>query len=95
MGMNEFIVTENLSKNFSGVQALESVSISINRGEVHCLAGENGSGKSTFIKLIAGSTNRMVETYSLMVNHIKTSSPLMPYAKVFKLSIRISPFFQT
>jgi simple sugar transport system ATP-binding protein len=54
MIFNEFIVTQHLSKNFSGVQALQDVSITINRGEIHCLAGENGSGKSTFINLIGG-----------------------------------------
>ncbi len=50
----EFIKTENLCKSFAGVDALQDVSISIRRGEIRCLAGENGSGKSTFIKIIAG-----------------------------------------
>ncbi|MBN1350093.1 sugar ABC transporter ATP-binding protein [candidate division KSB1 bacterium] len=52
--MQKFIVAQNLCKRFAGVQALKDVSITINRGEIRCLAGENGSGKSTFIKLIAG-----------------------------------------
>lgn len=49
-----FIATYHISKNFQGVQALEEVSITIHRGEIRCLAGENGSGKSTFIKILAG-----------------------------------------
>lgn len=49
-----FLVASNISKSFSGVQALDDVSITINTGEVVCLCGENGSGKSTFIKTIAG-----------------------------------------
>jgi|GEM_PF-3135239 len=53
--MNQFIITKNISKNFSGVQALQDVSISIHSGEIRCLAGENGSRKSTFIKVIAGT----------------------------------------
>ena len=45
---------EHVSVRFGGVRALDDVSLSVGRGEVHCLAGENGSGKSTLIKVIAG-----------------------------------------
>lgn len=44
-----------ISKAFAGVQALDNVDLIIQRGEIHCLAGENGSGKSTLIKIIAGA----------------------------------------
>ncbi|MDR2180338.1 MAG: sugar ABC transporter ATP-binding protein [Synergistaceae bacterium] len=43
-----------LSKKFVGVQALDKVSLGIETGTIHCLAGENGSGKSTFVKTISG-----------------------------------------
>ncbi|MEL7082605.1 MAG: sugar ABC transporter ATP-binding protein, partial [Pseudomonadota bacterium] len=43
-----------VSKRFGGVTALHDVSFDVNRGEVHCLAGENGCGKSTLIKIITG-----------------------------------------
>jgi simple sugar transport system ATP-binding protein len=49
-----FISTYHISKHFEGVQALEDVSIILHQGEIRCLAGENGSGKSTFIKVLAG-----------------------------------------
>ena len=52
--MAPFLETANISKAFSGVQALDDVSISIDEGEIHCLVGENGSGKSTLIKIIGG-----------------------------------------
>lgn len=45
---------DRVSVAFGGVRALDCVSLEVNRGEVHCLAGENGSGKSTLIKVIAG-----------------------------------------
>lgn len=44
----------NVSKRFGGVQALDSLDFDIHAGEVHCLAGENGCGKSTLIKIITG-----------------------------------------
>lgn len=50
----ELLEVKNISKAYTGVQALDIVSISIKRGEIHCLVGENGSGKSTLIKIIAG-----------------------------------------
>src|SRR3954447_21650232 len=45
---------ENITKTFTGVTALDSVSLSIARGECHALMGENGAGKSTLGKILAG-----------------------------------------
>jgi len=45
----------NITKIYPGVTALDNVSISFKEGEVHALVGENGAGKSTFIKTIAGA----------------------------------------
>lgn len=45
---------KNLSKSFIGVQALKDISLTIRAGEIHCLAGENGCGKSTLVKSISG-----------------------------------------
>ena len=44
----------DIEKNFAGVRALKGVSLEIMPGEIHCLAGENGCGKSTLIKVISG-----------------------------------------
>jgi simple sugar transport system ATP-binding protein len=43
-----------VAKRFGGVQALDGVSLKIAPGEVLCLAGENGCGKSTFSKIVSG-----------------------------------------
>jgi simple sugar transport system ATP-binding protein len=53
--MSEFILrAENVKKSFGGVEALRGVTIEVGAGEIHCLAGENGCGKSTLIKIISG-----------------------------------------
>ncbi|WP_323034038.1 sugar ABC transporter ATP-binding protein [Paracoccus sp. (in: a-proteobacteria)] len=54
MSSDYLIELRNIGKRFGGVQALDDVSLAIRPGEIHCLAGENGSGKSTIIKVISG-----------------------------------------
>ncbi|CAG4990058.1 Xylose import ATP-binding protein XylG [Dyadobacter sp. CECT 9275] len=44
----------HLSKSFSGTKALDDVRLDLKRGEVHALMGENGAGKSTFMKILIG-----------------------------------------
>ena len=51
----ELLELHNITKRYPGVTALDNVSISFREGEVHALVGENGAGKSTFIKTISGA----------------------------------------
>lgn len=54
--MAEDLILElkGITKIFPGVKALNNVQFQLRRGEVHALMGENGAGKSTFIKVITG-----------------------------------------
>jgi len=44
---------EQITKVFPGVKALDQVSLSVARGEIHAICGENGAGKSTLIKVLS------------------------------------------
>ncbi|MCL2111758.1 MAG: sugar ABC transporter ATP-binding protein [Clostridiales bacterium] len=46
---------EDCTKSFSGVTVFDRVSFDLVAGEIHCLVGENGAGKSTFIKILSGA----------------------------------------
>jgi rhamnose transport system ATP-binding protein len=48
------LVLSSISKTFPGVKALNSVHFELRPAEIHALMGENGAGKSTFIKIITG-----------------------------------------
>jgi simple sugar transport system ATP-binding protein len=50
-----FLELKGIKKSFGGVKALRGVDLTVNKGEIHCLAGENGCGKSTLIKVISGA----------------------------------------
>lgn len=53
--MSEYLLEmQNTCKAFSGVKALDNVNFTIKPGKVMCLAGENGCGKSTLVKIISG-----------------------------------------
>ncbi len=44
----------DITKEFPGVRALDSVSMSVRRGAIHAICGENGAGKSTLMKVLSG-----------------------------------------
>jgi simple sugar transport system ATP-binding protein len=53
--MNEFIIqTKDIHKFFAEVHALNGINLSIGRNEVVGLVGDNGAGKSTFVKILGG-----------------------------------------
>lgn len=53
--MKIILSLKEISKQYSGVIALDSINMDIYKGEVHSIVGENGAGKSTLIKIITGA----------------------------------------
>lgn len=52
--METILEMRNITKAFSGVLALDEVSLKVGKGEIHALVGENGAGKSTLMKILSG-----------------------------------------
>ena len=53
--MDTILELKNITKEYPGVTALDDVSVSFIKGEIHALVGENGAGKSTMIKTMTGA----------------------------------------
>jgi|TARA_B110000977_G_scaffold28620_1_gene36884 putative multiple sugar transport system ATP-binding protein len=51
---NSILEMRSITKTFPGVMALEEVSLTVERGEIHAICGENGAGKSTLMKVLSG-----------------------------------------
>ena len=65
----------HLHKSFSGVNVLTDVDFDLQAGEVHALVGENGAGKSTFIKILSGAYLRDRGTLSIDGQPLQNLNP--------------------
>ena len=77
--MSEPLLTmTGMGISFSGVPALVDAHLTIGRGEVHALIGQNGAGKSTMIKILTGAYKRDEGTIKFAGKEIDFSSPQDP-----------------
>ena len=52
--MDNILEMRHITKDFSGVKALDDVNLVVRQGEIHALCGENGAGKSTLMNVLSG-----------------------------------------
>jgi simple sugar transport system ATP-binding protein len=50
----DHIVIEGITKSFGAFRALDDVSLSVKRGDIHAILGENGAGKTTLMNILYG-----------------------------------------
>ena len=70
------IEAKGISKSFAGVEVLRDVDLALYRGEIHALLGENGAGKSTFAKILAGVHRPTRGTITLNGSAVEIQNPL-------------------
>jgi rhamnose transport system ATP-binding protein len=76
--MSEILLkAENIQKSYAGVKALRDASFELRAGEVHALIGENGAGKSTFIKIVTGAIEADSGDLEIVGNKIIDNSPTL------------------
>ncbi len=66
---------ENVSTFYGKIQALHSVNVEINQGEIVTLIGANGAGKSTLLMTLCGRRRRTVAASSTWVKNWSASRP--------------------
>ncbi len=69
------LICSGLSKSFGSVAAVRDVSFGVSPGEIVCLVGDNGAGKSTVIKMISGVTPPDQGSISLAGRRLQLTSP--------------------
>ena len=72
---SSIIEVEDLGKSYGSVIALRGVTTHVNAGEVTCVLGDNGAGKSTFIKVLAGAHAHSEGRFVVDGEERKFSSP--------------------
>ena len=70
-----FFEMKNIKKHFGNVIALTGVSFDIKGGECHCLLGDNGAGKSTFIKIMSGVHQQNEGSLSIDGKEVRFDNP--------------------
>jgi ribose transport system ATP-binding protein len=76
----ELLEMKKICKSFSGIQVLFDVDFVLKAGEIHCLAGENGAGKSTIVKILTGVYDDYSGEIFVEGNPVRINTPLQSRA---------------
>jgi rhamnose transport system ATP-binding protein len=71
------ISARGISKQFAAIEVLRDVDLDLRRGEIHALLGENGAGKSTFAKILAGVHRPTRGTLALNGQTVDVTNPIV------------------
>ena len=72
--MEDVIKTENLTKYFGNLHAVESVSLKVRKGEIYGFLGLNGAGKTTTIRMLLGMIRPTTGSASLFGKKVSTNN---------------------
>ena len=75
-GAVPLISARGIGKNFATIDVLRDVDLDLFKGEIHALLGENGAGKSTFAKILAGVHRPSRGTLSLNGTPVEVANPI-------------------
>ncbi len=89
LGPPPILKATGIGKTFGSIRALHSVTCSVSAGEVLCVLGDNGAGKSTFIKILAGAHEHTEGELFAFGNETRFQGPRQA------LDIGIATVFQT
>lgn len=92
----EILSTRNLGKEFNDVWVLNDININLKKGEIHSIVGENGAGKSTFIKILSGvyapsKGEIIINSQKVKFNNVKESEQMG--IRTVHQEINLIPFF--
>src|SRR5919205_2385146 len=76
-----------ITKEFPGVKALNNVTFSIRKGEIHALCGENGAGKSTLMKVLSGVYPSGTYSGQILINGKEVSFKSIKESQIAGVSI--------
>lgn len=74
---DDVLQMKDISKSFSGVEVLKSVSLSVSKGKILGLVGQNGAGKSTLMNIVGGVLPADKGKMCLMGNEFKPLNPFV------------------
>lgn len=92
--MENILEMINISKSFPGVKALQNVSFTVAKGEIHGLVGENGAGKSTLMKILSGaytSDSGSIKVFGKVVNDANPNVMLQLGVAVIYQELMLAP----
>ena len=93
--MSETLRVENLSKAFGGLQAVNNVSFSVNKGELLALIGPNGAGKTTCFNMLMGQLAPTAGTVHFNGENITGLKPRTVWRKGIGRTFQITATYQT